>query len=64
MDVCVDSEEIKNFARKKSLISGLEVIENEFEESDHVSHLNKYPVKYQELCLKFLQNILSNHLIH
>jgi len=63
VDVCVDSEEIKEFASKQSLISGLEVIENEFEESNHVSHLDKYPKKYEDICLKFLQNILSNHLM-
>jgi len=64
VDVCVDSQEIKDIASKQGRISGLEVVENEFEESDHVSHFDKYPVKYQKVCLHFLQNILSNHLMH
>ena len=58
-DLCVDSEEIKEIVKSQRNSSGLEVIEFDFKDSEHVSHFDKYPDKYQEICLNFLQDILS-----
>ena len=58
-DLCVDSEEIKEIVKLQQNSSGLEVIEYDFKDSVHVSHFDKYPNKYQEICLDFLQDILS-----
>ena len=51
------SKEIVKLQRNSS--GGLEVIEFDFKDSEHVSHFDKYPDKYQELCLDFLQDMLS-----
>ena len=58
-DLCVDSEEIREIVKLQQNSSGLEVIEFDFKDSEHVSHFDKYPDKYQELCLDFLQDMLS-----
>ena len=59
-DLCVDSEEIKEIVKsQRNSSGGLEVIEFDFKDSEHVSHFDKYPDKYQELCLDFLQDMLS-----
>ena len=51
------SKEIVKLQRNSS--GGLEVIEFDFKDSEHVSHFDKYPDKYQKLCLDFLQDMLS-----
>ena len=59
-DLCVDSEEIKEIVKlQQNSSGGLEVIEFDFKDSEHVSHFDKYPDKYQKLCLDFLQDMLS-----
>ena len=58
-DLCVDSEEIKEIVKSQRNSSGLEVIEFDFKDSEHLSHFDKYPDKYQEICLDFLQDMLS-----
>ena len=58
-DLCVDSEEIKEIVKSQRNSSGLEVIEYDFKDSEHVSHFDKYPDKYQELCLDFLEDMLT-----
>ena len=58
-DLCVDSEEIKEIVKSQRNSSGLEVIEYDFKDSEHVSHFDKYPDKYQELCLDFLEDMLN-----
>ena len=55
----MDSEEIKEIIKLQRDNSGLEVIEYDFKDSDHVSHFDKYPDKYEELCLDFLNNTLT-----
>ena len=56
----MDSEEIKEIVKlQQNSSGGLEVIEYDFKDSKHVSHFDKYPDKYQELCLDFLQDMLS-----
>ena len=59
-DLCVDSEEIKEIVKsQRNSSEGLEVIEFDFKDSEHVTHFDKYPDKYHELCLDFLQDMLS-----
>ena len=55
----MDSEEIKEIVKsQRNSSEGLEVIEYDFNDSEHVSHFDKYPDKYQELCLDFLKDML------
>ena len=55
----MDSEEIKEIIKLQRDNSGLEVIEYDFKDSKHVSHFDKYPDKYEELCSDFLNNMLT-----
>ncbi len=58
-DECVSSQDVLQMARFKNE-SGLDVTEKVFQDSDHVSHFDKYPADYEATCLIFLNEILNS----